>query len=120
SEALLSDAIAQATSAVHSHDVDARIILSADTQAANVAEIADAAIAHDEVAGFALVGDNVVAHAGVLAKLQDIFVPFVIDGGFINIQAGVKAGDIRFFAGVDIIADFFVTIEAISPGKLTR
>ena len=63
SEALLSDVIAQATSALPSHDVDARIILSADTQAANVAEIADAAIAHDEVAGFALVGDNVVAHA---------------------------------------------------------
>ena len=119
SEALLSDVIAQATAALHSHDVDARIILSADTQAANAAEIADAAIANDEVAGFALVGDNVVAHAGVLAKLQDNFVPFVIDGGFDDIEAGVKAGATRISAGVDIIDDFSATVEGISPGKLT-
>src|SRR5699024_7430104 len=82
--------------------------------------IADAAIDHDEVAGFALVGDNIDAHAGVLKKLQDNFVPFVIDGGFDDIEAGVKAGATRVAVGVDIIDDFSSTVEGIEPGQLTR
>jgi len=119
SDASLADALQQATTAIHGHAVDARIILTAHSDAAHVAEIADAAIDHDEVAGFALVGDNIDAHAGVLKKLQDNFVPFVIDGGFDDIEAGVKAGATRVAVGVDIIDDFSATVEGIEPGQLT-
>ncbi|MDN6465879.1 MAG: adenosine deaminase, partial [Corynebacterium casei] len=42
-DASLADAISQATAAIQAHKVDARIILTANTGAANVAEIADAA-----------------------------------------------------------------------------
>ncbi|MDN6361262.1 adenosine deaminase, partial [Corynebacterium casei] len=118
-DASLADAISQATAAIQAHKVDARIILTANTGAANVAEIADAAIAHEDVVGFALVGENTAAHVGVLKKLQDNFVPVVVEGGFEDIEAGVKAGATRVAVGVDIIDDFAATVEGIEPGKMT-
>ena len=118
-DASLADAISQATAAIQTHKVDARIILTANTEAANVAEIADAAISHEDVVGFALVGENTAAHAGVLKKLQDNFVPVVVEGGFEDTEAGVKAGATRVAVGVDIIDDFAATVEGIEPGKMT-
>lgn len=118
-EASLDDVIEQAASVIEAHAVDARIILAADAQAANVAEIADAAINNDGVVGFALVGENIAAHIGIFNKLQDNFVPFIVDGGFDDIEAGVKSGATRIAAGVDIIDDFSATVEGIEPGKLT-
>lgn len=118
-DASLADAISQASAAIQAHKVDVRIILTANTGAANVAEIADAAIAHEDVVGFALVGENTAAHVGVLKKLQDNFVPVVVEGGFEDIEAGVKAGATRVAVGVDIIDDFAATVEGIEPGKMT-
>ena len=119
SDASLADAIAQATSVIQEHKVDARIILTSTTDAAHLAEIADAAIAHEDVVGFALVGENTAKHVDILKKLQDNFVPVVVEGGFEDIEAGVKAGATRVGVGVDIIDDFSASFDGIEPGKMT-
>lgn len=113
------DLLANAKTAIDDHKVDARIILETTTDADNVSELAEFAIHSDDIAGYALIGNDIPAHHETLRKLNENFVPVVVEGDFQAIEAGVKAGATRINAGIDIIDDFSATVEGIQPGVVT-